>query len=322
MKVLEWESEEVMVMKERKTWGTLAVATAYACWGTLTIFWDLLGEVNAVYILAQRIIWSMVFMAILMVALGKWKEILPIFKDLRKLGICFICGILVAINWGVYIYAVNSGHVLDASLGYFVEPVMVAAIGVAAFREKLSKMEKITFVFATLGLVYMVVSAGTFPVMALLIAGSFAIYGGVKKNLNISPYASLFMETLCMTPFALAFVIYGESRGMGAIGVLQGMDFALLPACGIVTSIPLLLFNVGVKEIPYYISGILMYINPTLQFFMGLFYFHESMDPSRFIAFLFIWVGILFTLYEKVQIMRMNMVNTENISFEKTRENQ
>lgn len=291
-------------MKKRTTIGTVEVGIAYACWGLLTVFWNLLADVNSVFILAQRIIWSMVFMAGYMTVLKKWDEIKAVFRDKRQLGICFICGILITINWGVYIYAVNSGHVLDASLGYFIEPVLVASLGMVVFRERLSKMEKITFLFAIAGLLYMIIRTATFPVLAVLIAGSFAVYGAVKKQLALSPHASLFMETLCMTPFALIFSIYAQGHGMGSAGVLHGAQLLLLPACGVITSVPLLLFNIGVKEIPYYISGILMYINPTLQFLMGLFYFHEALDRNRLAAFVLIWAGILFTVYEKVQMVR------------------
>lgn len=286
-------------MNQKKTTGGIFVALTYICWGTLTIFWNLLSEVNSMYILAQRIIWSMVFMLIYMALTGKLKEILPVLKCGKTMRICFASGILVTINWGVYIYAVNSGHVLDASLGYFIEPILVSAIGMLIFKEKLSKMEKVTFAFSIVGLVYMIAVTKSFPVLAILIAGSFAIYGAVKKNLEISAHVSLFTETLCMTPFALLFVIYAEGHGMGSIGALHGAQFWLLPACGVITSIPLLLFNLGVKQIPYYVSGILMYINPTLQFFMGLFYFHEALDINRLIAFVIIWIGILFTVYEK-----------------------
>lgn len=291
-------------MKNTTMKGSLCVAFTYVCWGLLTVFWNLLGEVNSIYILTQRILWSMVFMAGYITVFRKWNEILPIFRDRKKLGICFVCGILITINWGVYIYAVNSGHVLDASLGYFIEPVLVGAIGVLIFREKLSRFEKVTFACAAAGLLYMVVMTRTFPVMALLIAGSFAAYGAVKKRIQVPPYVSLFMETLCMTGFALLFVVYADTHAMGSVGVLEGAQFLLLPACGVVTSIPLLLFNIGVKQIPYYISGILMYINPTLQFVMGLFYFHEPLDQNRLIAFVVIWIGILFTVYEKARMIR------------------
>lgn len=291
---------------KKSTWSAAATAAAYASWGVLTIFWNLLEAVNSVYVLAQRIIWSMVFMGIYMLVLRKWNQITSAVRDKKILGTCFLCGILITINWGVYIYAVNSGHVLDASMGYFIEPVLVALIGMLVFREKPSSMEKITFVFAVIGLAYIMIAKRTFPAMAVLIAGSFAVYGAVKKKLQITPEASLFLETCCMTPFALVFAVWAEMRGMGAVGALHGAQFLLLPACGVITSIPLLLFNVGVKGIPYYLSGILMYINPTLQFLTGLLYFHEELDTSRLIAFIFIWIGVLFTIYEKVQIMRQH----------------
>lgn len=284
--------------------GGIAVAAAYIIWGFLTLFWNLLSEVNPVYILSQRIIWSMVFMGIYILVLKKTAEIKGIFKDRRTLLICFVCGILVTINWGVYIYAINSGHVLDASLGYFIEPVLVALIGLIAFKEKPGKLERITFVLAFAGLVYMIVRTKTFPALSLIIAGSFAVYGAVKKNLNITPEASLFMETLFMTPFALIFAVYAELHGMGSIGVISGWKLLLLPACGVITSVPLLLFNIGVKKIPYYLSGIIMYLNPTIQFFMGIFYFGEAMDKDRLISFIFIWVGILFAITDKLIMMK------------------
>lgn len=280
--------------------GGAAVASAYIIWGFLTIFWNLLTDVNPVYILSQRITWSMVFMGIYIVIIKKTAEIKNIFKEKKTLLTCFVCGVLVTINWGVYIYAVNSSHVLDASLGYFIEPVLVGILGLIVFKEKPSTLEKITFVFSAAGLIYMVVSTGVFPILSILIAGSFAVYGAVKKNLQLTPQASLFMETLFMTPFALIFAFYAEGHGMGSMGVVEGWRLLLLPACGIVTSIPLLLFNIGVKKIPYYFSGILMYINPTIQFFMGLFYFGEPLDKNRLISFVIIWVGILFTVTDKI----------------------
>ena len=144
------------------------------------------------------------------------------------------------------------------------------------------------------------IKTGTFPYLSLIIAGSFAIYGAVKKNLGISPETSLFIETLIMFPFALIFSIISEKNGTGSIGVLSGWQFLLLPACGIVTSIPLLMFNMGVKKIPYYLSGIIMYINPTLQFLMGAFYFKEEIDRDRLIAFIIIWIGVAFTFADKI----------------------
>ena len=292
--------------RDRTGFGVLTVSVAYIMWGILTIFWNLLSGVNPVYILAHRIIWSAVFMGLYALLRHRGDEIRRIFQNKKMFGRCFLCGILITINWGVYIYAVNSGHVLDASMGYFIEPVVVALVGIVAFRERPSKLEWVTFAFALAAIIYIMLRSGTVPLLSLVIAGSFAIYGGVKKDMDNSPEVALFMETLCMAPLAIGFVVYAECSGAGALGTLEGWLLLLLVASGIVTSLPLLLFNMGVKHIPYYFTGILMYMNPTLQFLMGLFYFHEPLDHDRLITFIIIWVGVLFTLADKLRLMRKN----------------
>ena len=286
-----------------KSSGAFSVFTAYIFWGLLTLFWNLLSEVNSVYILFQRVIWSAVFMGIILVIAGKGKKIISVFKNKKMLLRCFVCGVLITVNWGVYIYAVTSGHVLDASLGYFIEPIVVAVLGMILFKEKLSKFEKITFVFAAAGLLYMLFSTGTFPVLSVIIALSFAVYGAFKKALDLEAGISLFAETLCITPIAIVFTIFAESKGIGASGILEGYRLLLLPVCGIVTSIPLLLFNIGVKKIPYYLSGIIMYVSPTLQFLTGILFFKETLDTNRLIAFAIIWIGIAFTIYEQSKMI-------------------
>lgn len=289
------------------------VVLSYVIWGFLTVFWNLLVEVDSMYILPQRIIWSMVFMAIYMTATKKWDEIIAVFKNKKALLICFISGVLITVNWGVYIYAVNNGHVLDSSLGYFIEPIMVALFGLVLFKERMSKAETFTFVLAAIALFYLIFINRTFPVIAIVITISFSAYGAVKKSLNISAHASLFMETLCMTPFALIFAAYMEMNGTGVLGRADTATLLLLPVCGIVTSVPLLLFNIGVKKIPLYLIGILNYISPTISFILGLLYFHETLDIHRAVAFALIWFGILFIIIEKVNILRRNNSKTEVI---------
>ncbi len=295
---------------EKQKPGSLKVASAFIIWGLLPIFWNLLEDVNPVYILAQRMIWAMLFVGLYILFFKKVDDVKAAFRSKKIFATCFLCGILITVNWGVYIYAVNSGHVLEASMGYFIEPVLVALIGLIAFREQPSKLEKITFLFAVAGLVFLLVTNRTFPFMALIIAGSFAIYGAVKKNLPLTAEASLFMETLCMLPFALIFTIYADTHGIGSVGVLHGAGFLLLPASGLVTFIPMLLFNMVVKEIPYYITGILEYISPSMQFLLGLLYFHEALDLNRLTAFIIIWIGIIFTIRDKVQLMRKDSGKT------------
>lgn len=291
--------------KERENLrGALAVGGSYVAWGLLTVFWNLLTDVNSVFILAQRIIWSVGTMLLILLWLGRMDEVRGIVKNRKMRRLCMACGVLITLNWGTYIWAVNNGHVLDASLGYFIEPVIVGLVGILAFRERPRKLEWVTFAFAAAGLLFMVIRSGTVPYLALLIAGSFAVYGAVKKNLTVSAEVSLFLETLFVLPLALIFSAYAEKTGIGAIGVLHGWRWLLLPLCGVVTSLPLLCFNRGVKKIPYYLTGILMYINPTIQFLMGISYFHEPLDRDRLIAFIAIWIGVLFTLADKLLLMR------------------
>lgn len=287
--------------------GTLTVLATYIMWGLLPAFWNLLAGVNSVFILSQRIIWSLVFMGVILLVTRRFGEVRQVFRNKKMLITCLISGILITINWGLYIWAVNSGHVIDASMGYFIQPVVVALVGVLAFRERPSVLEWVTFGFAMAGILFLVFRSGTVLLIALALGVTFAVYGAVKKNIPIGGEASLFMETLLMTPLALAFTVYAVGSGMeGCVGVLGGWCWLLLPACGVVTSLPLLCYNLGVKKIPFYMSGILMYINPTLQFLMGLFYFREPLDHNRLYAFIFIWVGVLFTLADKLRLMRKN----------------
>lgn len=287
-------------MKYTQAHYTIIVALSYIVWGFLTLFWSFLADVDSMYILSQRIIWSMVFMAVYISCTGKWDEIKAVFANPKALFICFISGALITVNWGVYIYAVNSGHVLDSSLGYFIEPIVVAMFGLALFQERMSKAETTTFFLAAAALLYLIVVNRTFPSIAIVIALSFSAYGAVKKSLQLSAHASLFMETLFMTPFALLLAGFLEANGNGIFDKADFTTLLLLPACGIVTSVPLLLFNTGVRRIPLYITGILNYISPTISFVLGLTYFHETLDIPRLIAFTLIWLGITLIIIEKI----------------------
>lgn len=290
-------------MEGKKRMGFLTVLGSYILWGLLPGFWTLMAPVNSVYILAQRIIWSLVFMAVYLALTRSLGEIKFAFTDKPTFWRSLASGVFITVNWGLYIYAVNSGHVLDASMGYFIQPVVVALIGFLVFRERPTRGEWLTFAFAAAGILYLLFSTGTVPTLALAIVIPFAIYGAVKKDLKLTAQTSLFMETLLMTPLALAFCWWWTARVGGFENVMGGTAFWLLPACGLVTSIPLLLFNMGVKIIPYYFTGILMYINPTLQFLVGL-YMGEPLNQDRLIAFVIIWIGILFTLWDKVKLIR------------------
>ena len=283
---------------------TVSYSTVIGCnvlWGVLGAFWDLLSGVDPFYILAHRIVWSVLFTLLLLLAAGKGHEIKAVFRNRSALARCALCGLLITVNWGTYIYAVSSGRTLDSSLGYFIQPITVVIIGVLFFREKLRKLEKITVLFAAAAILFLLLRTGTVPYLALILGTSFSLYGAAKKNLDMPPALTLFLETIAVLPLAVAFIIWSHTAGE-PLAALTGWRLVLLPIGGIVTSVPLLLFAAGVRHLPYYLTGILFFLNPTIQFLMSIFFFRETLDPNRLIAFILIWVGILFTIADKIFI--------------------
>ena len=283
-----------------KNQGMVNVVVTYVCWGLLTAFWNLLAKVNPVCVLFQRVVWSAIFMLIYLLLRHRLNDIIKVFKDKRTMSVCLLSGTLMCLNWGVFIYAVSSGHVLDSSLGYFIEPIVVTVIGVLFFKERLSKLEKLTIVFSVIGLAYLVFINKRLPLVSIAIGVTFALYGAVKKNIQLDADMTLFQETITVTPVALLGCILFEISGTGAHGILNGAELLLLPASGVVTSVPLLFFSRGIKQLPFYLAGIFMYINPTIQFLMGVFYFKEPIDINRVFAFSLIWVGVALTIYHNI----------------------
>ncbi|MGN1266458.1 MAG: EamA family transporter RarD [Dorea sp.] len=271
----------------------LQVFVCYVMWGVFPVFWKLLAELNSFYVLASRIVWSAVFCMILILVTKKTEELKKVLKDktLRKTLMC--SGIAVAVNWGMYIYAVNGNHILDASLAYYMNPLMVIALGFFIFKEKLQTRQWVAIGIAALGILIAVVAYGEFPLFAIIIGGSFAIYSAIKKNVQCDGLISTFVEAAFLSPFALVYIIWGEHMNMGAVGILEGLEFGLLPMAGIVTSVPLLIFSMGITKVPMSITGILMYVNPTLQLLIGILLYHETFDLARGIMFVCVWIAVI-----------------------------
>ncbi|MBQ3497458.1 MAG: EamA family transporter RarD [Oscillospiraceae bacterium] len=260
-------------------------------WGLLPIFWKTLASADAFYILAVRIVFSLLFAALLLAVRGELPAVRAALSDRRERRLLFAAGWLVCANWGAYIWAVNNGHVLDASLAYYINPIMSILLGAFVFRERLTRVQWISVALVTVGIVITAVRFGTVPYLALLIAGSFALYGAAKKNVKSASAVSLFAETLVTVPFALVLLIWMESRGTGALGVMHGAELLLLPLAGVVTAVPLLFYAAGIKKTPYAAAGILMFINPTLQFLLGVFLYGEPFTPTHALLFVFVWTG-------------------------------
>lgn len=289
-----YEREKVVMNREKEMrTGIIEVLFTYIAWGFLPIFWKLLNEVASFYVLFSRALWSLAFCIVYLTVTKKWKRIQELFQDKNVVKRCLLSGILICINWGGYIWGVNGGHVLDCSLGYYLNPILGVVLGVLVFKEKLNKYEWTAVGLAIAGVLYLIIKAGVIPGLSLLLAGSFGTYGLIKKGLKISSDESLFMETVMVSPIAVIFLIYSEMNGIGAVGVLSGMEWLLLPLAGVVTAIPLLIYSAGVQKIPFYLAGMIMYLNPTIQFFLGIFLYKEPIDMDRIISFAIIWIGII-----------------------------
>ena len=279
----------------------LYVIACYILWGVLPIYWKLLGAVDSVYILCSRVLWSLVFITLIIIVAGKLPLLREAFRDKKSLLFTALSGIFICINWGVYIWAVNHEHIIDSSLGYYLNPLLVVGISALVFKEKLSKGEWTAVAVSAAGVLLAVISSHTVPVIALLIGGSFAIYGALKKKVSYASEISMFLETMFVSPFAIAFILFAEWNEKGALGILQGWRLLLIPCAGIITAIPLLFFAAGVKKVPYYFTGILMYVNPTLQLLVGVCLYKEAFTWTDGIVFALIWVGVLVMIRETLK---------------------
>jgi chloramphenicol-sensitive protein RarD len=296
--------------------GPIYVLLCHISWGLLPIFWNLLDRLNPLYILASRVIWALVFCTLLIVFSKDYKTIKCILKNKKELLLLGACGILVTVNWGSYIWAVNSNKILDASLAYYINPILSVVAGALFFKEKLSKLQWLSAAIAFTGVMISIVRYGTIPYMALIIGGSFAVYGALKKLVKADSKTSLFIETLTVFPLALIYVIYVEAMGLGSTGVLSGWACILLPMTGVVTGIPLLLYAKGIKGTSYSLSGILMYINPTLQLLIGVLLYHEPFTNTQAVTFSFVWAGLILYLisYYKIHLKAAGVPKEANAS--------
>ena len=271
--------------------GTIYVTLSYVLWGLLPVFWKLLADVDSFYVLACRVVFSLVVSAALLPLLGEARRAKDALKDKRLVGLMLCCGLLISFNWGVLIYCVAAERVLDVSLAYYINPLLAILVGFICFRERLSAAQWIACAIAAAGVAAPMVMAGEFPILAVLCGLSFAIYGAVKKAANIPGELSTFMETLLVVPFAIAFIIYCEANGGPvASGQLSGWRLLLLPAAGAVTFLPVYLYSAGIRTTSMGLSGVLMYINPTLQLLIGLLY-GETLGTDMLVTFACVWIA-------------------------------
>lgn len=272
--------------------GLVYGAAAYVLWGVFPLFFPLLEPAGAVEILAHRIVWSLLAVVVVLAASRSFGSALEVVRDRRKLGLLAIAAVLIAVNWGTFIYAVNSDHVIESSLGYFITPLVSAAFGVLIFREHLRSRQAVAFAIGAVAVAVLTVNYGRPPWIALILAASFGSYGLVKKLANVGAAESLAIETLILLAPALACIGVLQATGDGTLTGHGADHVLLLMASGPVTAVPLLFFAGAVTRVPLIWLAMLQYLAPVLQFLVGLLIVGETMPPSRWIGFGLVWLAI------------------------------
>lgn len=280
---------------------SLNVLGCYILWGLLPIFWKLLAGVNSAYVLAQRIVFSCVFCLAVILIRKNGGEIGKIIKNKSERRKFFLCGILISINWGVYILTVAMGRILEASLAYYMNPLFSVLIGAIFFKEKLSRVQWASVALAFAGVMFSVIRYGEVPYLAIIIGLSFALYGALKKGIKADSETSICMETMAVLPIAIVFIAYAQFSGFTTFSSLTTAEALLIIATGPITSIPLMLFAKGIKETSIVTSGILMYINPTLQLLVGVFIYNEAFTQTNAITFAFVWAAVILFVFDSLR---------------------
>ncbi|BAX97935.1 putative RarD protein [Mycobacteroides stephanolepidis] len=282
--------------------GYLFGAAAYFMWGLFPAFFPLLKPASALEILAHRMIWTLLLMLTVVAISRRLRDLIAMGP--RNWLLLAGASVLIALNWGVYIYAVNSGHVLDAALGYFVNPLVTVLLGVLIFREPLSRWQLLALVLAVTAVIVLTINYGQLPVITLVLAVSFAGYGAIKKTVTVDPRVSLTAEGIVAAPFALAYVAFlGLTGQQHFLGYTHGHT-ALIVFSGVVTALPLLMFGIAAQRIPLVTLGLLQYLTPSLQMLWGVLVKHEAMPPERWAGFALIWAALVVFTVDVVRSAR------------------
>jgi chloramphenicol-sensitive protein RarD len=272
--------------------GILSAASAFLCWGLFPLYFHAIGEVPPMQILAHRMLWSLLFLLIVLAVRRQWAW-LAIVRQPRVFASFVASAVLLSVNWLIYIWAVNNNHVIEASLGYFINPLVNISLGYLLLKERLRPAQWAAIAVAALGVAWLTWQAGTVPWIALALAVSFGGYGLLRKTAALGALEGLSFETMVLFPVAAAYVVWLTMHGQNAfINTESTSTQLLLMAAGPITAIPLLLFASGARQIPLSVLGLLQYLSPTLQFLLGVWLFHEPFTPDRLVGFALIWAAL------------------------------
>ena len=294
--------------------GFLLGVAAYVMWGAFPLYWPLLEPAGALEILAHRIVWSAVVMGILVVALGRTAAFRRVVADRRVARLLVLAACVITVNWATYIWGVNNGHVVETSLGYFINPLVTVLMGVFILGERLRPWQWAAMGVAGLAVVVLTVDYGRLPWVALVLAFSFGSYGLCKKQAGAPPVESLTFETLVIGPLALSYVVWLSVTGDSSFAGHGAGHALLFASTGVVTAVPLICFGGAAIRVSMVTLGLLQYLAPILQFALGVLYFHEDMPAGRWAGFLLVWVALVIFTVESLRHRRRTLRLTAEVA--------
>lgn len=291
--------------------GLLSGIGAYGMWGLVPLFWPLLKPAGAIEILAHRMVWSLGAVAVALLALGHWSWIGPLLRQPGKLGLIAVAATVITVNWGLYIWSVNTGHVVEASLGYFINPLVTIAMGVLLLGERLRPAQWVAVGTGLAAVLVLAIGYGRPPWISLALAFSFATYGLMKKKVGMGGLESLTAETAVLFLPALGYLLWLGARGDATFASDGAGHAALLAATGLVTAVPLVLFGAAAIRVPLSTLGLLQYLAPVFQFALGILYFHEEMPPARWSGFALVWLALALLTWDALRTARRTRIRAQ-----------
>jgi chloramphenicol-sensitive protein RarD len=293
---------------EQRT-GLVYGVAAYGIWGLFPLYWPLLEPSGAAEILAHRMVWSLAVVTLILLALRRWAWVGPLLRQPRRLALIAAAAAVISVNWGLYIWGVNSGHVVEAALGYFINPLVSIAFGVLLLRERLRPAQWAAVGVGVAAVGVLTAGYGRIPWIALTLAFSFATYGLIKKRVGLDGLESLAAETAVQFLPALGFLMFLAARGDSTFGTAGVGHVLLLAGCGPATALPLIFFGASAVRLPLSVIGMLQYLAPTFQFIIGLAVFHEAMPPERWTGFALVWFALTILTWDALRTVHRGRVS-------------
>jgi chloramphenicol-sensitive protein RarD len=286
--------------------GVIYAFIAYTAWGLLPVYWKAINAVPAREILSHRIVWSFVFVALLLILKKQWSKAKPVLKDTSKLVGLVLSALLITSNWFIYIWAVNSNNVVEASLGYYINPLLTVLLGIVVLKERMDRWQIVSLILAFAGVIILTLEYGKIPWIALSLATTFALYGLAKRLVKVESLLGLALETAVVVPVALIYLTFVQTRGEGAMGHGGIFTVFLLIGTGVITAAPLLWFAQAAKTVPFSTMGFIQYVSPSLSLILGVFLYHEEFTSAHGISFGTIWVALAVYSVSRAVLARKN----------------